>query len=547
MSETVPPVDLRPDHWAIVRSILRQEVPDRKVLAFGSRATWTAKNYSDLDLAILGDEPLALDVSSALAEAFSESDLPFKVDLVDWARIDDTFRKVIQRVGVIVQNPARDAKSLSVTDTLRLGDHCEKIGSGATPRGGKETYSEDGPVALIRSQNIHNDRFSHSGLARISDKQAARLQNVEVRPGDVLLNITGDSVARTCQVDNEVLPARVNQHVAIIRPKSRGIVPEFLRYFLISPSMQMQMLGLAAAGATRNALTKSMIEEFRIPAWHIHTQRSIAAVLGTLGDKIELNRRMNKTLESMARAIFKDWFVDFGPTRAKAKGRAPYLVPELWDLFPDALDEKDKPLGWLVCPVSNLFEFNPRESVKKGTNTPYLNMAALPTSGAVADAPITREYKSGSKFRDGDTLFARITPCLENGKTTYVFDLGNDIVGTGSTEFIVIRTRTPLPKPASYFLARDPEFRAHAERSMTGTSGRQRASHKALAQYELTVPADGQLWKALGDLVNPMMDRVIANAHESRVLAQTRDLLLPKLMSGEIRLSEAEKAVEAVA
>ncbi len=100
MSETAPPVDLRLDHWAIVRSVLRQHVPDREVLAFGSRATWTAKNYSDLDLTILGDEPLPLDVSSALAEALSDSDLPFKVDRVDWARIGDTFRNIIRRNGL---------------------------------------------------------------------------------------------------------------------------------------------------------------------------------------------------------------------------------------------------------------------------------------------------------------------------------------------------------------------------------------------------------------------------------------------------------------
>ena len=185
--------------------------------------------------------------------------------------------------------------------------------------------------------------------------------------------------------------------------------------------------------------------------------------------------------------------------------------------------------------------------MKKGANAPYLNMAALPTVGAVADAPTIRDYKSGSKFRDGDTLFARITPCLENGKTAYVFDLGSDIVATGSTEFIVIRSRAPLPRLASYLLARDPNFRAHAERSMTGTSGRQRANHKVLAQYELTVPFDDQLWKALSEFTSPMMDRVIANARESRALAQTRDLLLPKLMSGEFRLSNADKFVTDVA
>ena len=276
-------------------------------------------------------------------------------------------------------------------------------------------------------------------------------------------------------------------------------------------------------------------------------QARIVRIIGPIQEKIELNREINETLEAMARAMFKDWFVDFGPTRAKMEGHEPYLAPELWDLFPDRVDDEDKPVGWSVQPASALFEFNPRESVRKGTNAPYLDMAALPTIGPVPNAPSKRGYKSGSKFRDGDTLFARITPCLEHGKTAYVFDLGNDVIGAGSTEFIVIRSRAPLSQPVSYLLARDPDFRAHAERSMTGTSGRQRANAESLSRYEITAPADERLWKALGDVIDPVMDRMIANAHESRTLARTRDLLLPKLMSGEIRLAEAAKAIGAVA
>lgn len=105
MSEVIPHFGLRPDHWAIVRNVLRRHVPDRKILAFGSRAAWTAKEYSDLDLATLGEEPLSLDTAAALAEDFGESDLPFKVDLVDCARIDQTFRDAVLSEGVTVQVP----------------------------------------------------------------------------------------------------------------------------------------------------------------------------------------------------------------------------------------------------------------------------------------------------------------------------------------------------------------------------------------------------------------------------------------------------------
>jgi len=117
-----------------------------------------------------------------------------------------------------------------VTKWLRLGDYCLKIGSGATPRGGKEAYLAEGPFSLVRSQNVLNDRFSFGGLAFISQAQADQLSNVEVQMGDVLLNITGDSVARVCQVDPAVLPARVNQHVAIVRPNPEVIDARFLRY-----------------------------------------------------------------------------------------------------------------------------------------------------------------------------------------------------------------------------------------------------------------------------------------------------------------------------
>ena len=208
---------------------------------------------------------------------------------------------------------------------LQLRDVCLKIGSGATPRGGKDVYLEAGEVALIRSQNIYNDRFERSGLAFITQEHADQLRNVEIRESDVLLNITGDSVARVCQVPADVIPARVNQHVAIIRPESCRLDPKFLRFYLASPQMQAELLSLAAAGATRKALTKGMIESFEVPTVSVDVQRSIAGLLGALEEKIDLNRRTNETLEAMARTIFKDWFVDFGPH--PRQGRRPRPLP----------------------------------------------------------------------------------------------------------------------------------------------------------------------------------------------------------------------------
>jgi type I restriction enzyme S subunit len=270
-------------------------------------------------------------------------------------------------------------------------------------------------------------------------------------------------------------------------------------------------------------------------------QHAIAHILGTLDDKIELNRRRNQTLEAMARALFKDWFVDFGPVRAKMEAREPYLPADLWRLFPNRLDDEGKPEGWEMVPASELIEFNPPEPLRKGTPAPYLDMASLPTSGSWPEPPVIRDFGSGMRFRNGDTLLARITPCLENGKTAFVQCLPDDTVGWGSTEYIVMRPKAPVPAGYAYLLARDDAFREHAIRSMTGTSGRQRAQGDSVATFKLASPPDENLWHAFEKLVSPTFESIKSNAKASETLSALRDTLLPKLISGELRIAEAER------
>ncbi len=388
--------------------------------------------------------------------------------------------------------------------------------------------ARDIPNFELRVANASGSKFQNGDtlLARITPC-------LENGKGGRVANLPGDGLGHG------------STEFIVLRPKSVSDA-EFVYYLSRHPNFRNFAIKQMTGTSGRQRVAWQSLTDYQLPDLDKFSRSAIGEVLSSLDDKIELNRRMNATLEEMARALFRDWFVDFGPTRAKMEGRAPDLPPRLAALFPDRLDEQGKPEGWALQPASDLFEFNPQETVKKGTIAPYLDMAALPIVGPVPDAPMEREYKSGTKFRDGDTLFARITPCLENGKTAYIFNLGEDIIGAGSTEFIVIRSRSPLPPTASYLLARDRGFRSHAERSMTGTSGRQRANAEVLNQYEIVAPADDRVWKALGDLIGPMMGRVIANAHESRTLAALRDTLLPKLISGEIRVTEAEKAMEAV-
>ena len=418
-----------------------------------------------------------------------------------------------------------------MAETLRLGDHCEKIGSGATPRGGKETYSDDGPISLIRSQNIYNDRFSHVGLAFISYEQAAQLQNVEVKDSDVLLNITGDSVARVCQVDRSVLPARVNQHVAIIRPNSEKIDARFLRYFLIAPSMQAHMLGLAAAGATRNALTKSMIEGFHIPAWPVESQRAIAAVLGALDDKIELNRRMNETFEATARAIYKDWFVDFGPTRAKIEGRAPYFASEIWSLFPDRFDDEGRPVGWHRETVGqHMVNFDSKRVPVSGAERAK-RQGLYPYHGATGVMDHVNDYlfdgiylligEDGSVVRENGLAFTQYVW----GKM-WVNNHAHVLQGKGfvSTEQLLMYFQHEAVTPY-----------------ITGAV-QLKLSQGRMNSMPFTY-AGKDLCQAFSNFVRPIFARFRVNADENKTLAATRDLLIRKLMSGEVRVKDAEAHV----
>lgn len=202
--------------------------------------------------------------------------------------------------------------SFSEWREVKLGDACTKIGSGVTPRGGDKAYKITG-VSLIRSQNIYDFNFDYNGLVFIDDEQANKMKNVEILSEDILLNITGDSVARCTIVPEKTLPARVNQHVSIIRPKKEIINPRYLLYCLNNFTTKELLLSLASTGATRKALTKSMIENLKLTIPTIKEQKAIADTLSCLDNKIELNNRINKTLEEMAQSIFKSWFVDFEP------------------------------------------------------------------------------------------------------------------------------------------------------------------------------------------------------------------------------------------
>lgn len=440
---------------------------------------------------------------------------------------------------------------------LHLGAVCKKIGSGATPRGGGSVYLEKGEVALIRSQNIHNDGFRREGLVYLTDEHAADLVSVEVQLEDVLLNITGDSVARSCQVASDVLPARVNQHVAILRTESEVLWPRFLRYALVAPSMQAEMLGLAAVGATRNALTKGMIESFEILApKDVDEQRAIAHILGTLDDKIELNRRMNETLEAIARAIFKSWFVDFQPVRAKASGEPPEsicrrlgLTPDLLALFPDRLVDSELgeiPEGWEVKPLEEL-----AEKISKGT-TPtrqdtvsavdapsvfFIKVKDISDAGEVnrrglerIPASVHRGALRRSILEVGDLLFS-IAGTI--GRVAIVDD---DLAGSNTNQAVAFIRLKDHHAHLGLCLQHLRSDRIQEAANASVVQGVQaNLSLASLGAFKIVLPADDvlTLWNQASC---GLYDTVTTLAAQTRTLAELRDVLLPKLLSGEIRV-----------
>jgi type I restriction-modification system specificity subunit len=214
----------------------------------------------------------------------------------------------------------------------KLKDLCLKIGSGATPKGGNNVYLDKGNYSLIRSQNIYNEGFSEQGIVYISDADAKKLENVDVKEDDVLINITGDSVARVSLPNKKYLPARVNQHVSILRANPEKLDFKFLKYVLVEKSMQEYLLTLASSGATRNALTKAMLENIEIDLPSLNDQKRISNFLSKFDEKIDLNTQINQTLEQIAQALFKSWFIDFDPVRAKVQALSDGLSLEQAEL-----------------------------------------------------------------------------------------------------------------------------------------------------------------------------------------------------------------------
>ena len=390
---------------------------------------------------------------------------------------------------------------------VKLAEVCEKIGSGATPRGGKEAYCDEG-ISLVRSQNVLDFNFSKEGLAFINDEQAKKLSNVEVHSGDVLLNITGDSVARACLMDDDYLPARVNQHVAIIRGNSHKIMNGYVLYYL--QWRKEYLLQLASAGATRNALTKAMIEQLELDLPPLDSQQQIVAILDSLQSKIQLNQKINDNLEQQAQAIYHERFETVSPND----------LPYDWRIVT---------LGEVVT-ISNK-SFNPLkepEILLEHYSIPAFDEARFPVF------ELSTSIKSNKFIIDASCfMISKLNPTTKRVWKPYC--LTEDAVC--STEFIVYKAKDQAITDFLYSVIDSGSFSDFMCSHVTGSTGsRQRTTPAETLSYKLILPSENELAE-FQSLVSPMYAQMRINAIENDKLKRLRDSLLPKLMSGEIDVS----------
>ncbi|MBT0422756.1 MULTISPECIES: restriction endonuclease subunit S [Morganellaceae] len=266
-------------------------------------------------------------------------------------------------------------------------------------------------------------------------------------------------------------------------------------------------------GSAVPTLNRNHIHEHKINTPPVKEQKAIASVLSSLDNKIDLLHRQNKTVESMAETLFRQWFADDSNGSGKE------------------------------VELHEVIEFNPKRVLPKGSKAMYLEMAGLNTNTFAASGYYERDFTSGQKFIKQDTLLARITPCLENGKAGYVHFLSPEQVGWGSTEFIVLRPKPKFHPLFSYILCRNNEFKEYAESCMEGSSGRQRVNVSHLSMYTLTLPHDDVITQ-FNEILASIEPKLISNALQIQTLENLRDTLLSKLMSGEVRVSYTPEEIK---
>ncbi|MBN1461078.1 MAG: restriction endonuclease subunit S [Armatimonadetes bacterium] len=403
-----------------------------------------------------------------------------------------------------------------------IGSVCVGIWDGphATPK-----PSADGPVYLGIGNITEDGALDLSEVRHIAeDDWPEWTKSVTPQPGDIVF--TCEATLNRYAMIPDGFRGCLGRRTALIRVDPELADRRYVFYQFFGAEWRDVISNSTLSGSTVDRIPIARFPSFQIRMPPLQIQRKIASILSAYDDLIENNLRRIKILEEMAQSLYKEWFVDFrfpGHESVKMVDSPLGMIPE----------------GWTVRALTDVVDLDPMTPADPEQSKPYVPMSGLSTNSLLVEPAETRTGKAGSRFRNGDTLFARITPCLENGKTGMVQFLPSaEAVALGSTEFIVMRP-IRVSTEFVYLTARRDDLRDHAKASMSGASGRQRVDIRCFDEFLLAEPPLPVL-RLFDDLVKPMFGlvRILANANNK--LRQTRDLLLPKLISGEIDVSDLD-------
>lgn len=402
--------------------------------------------------------------------------------------------------------------------TIRIGDLGQIVTGKTPPSAQPELFGAEYPFLTPSdidgvARYVEPERF-------LSPEGRDYQQRLLLPARTVCVVCIGATIGKVCMTGR---PSFSNQQINSVIVNDDEHDPFFVYHLMTTLRDELKS---NAGGAATPIINKTAFSGIEVSVPPLPVQQRIAGILSVYDELIENSQRRIKILEMMARALFREWFVHF---RFPGHESVPSVPSPLGDI----------PQGWVVKRVPDCIDINPRVSVPRDGEKPFVPMSCLSNDSMLISNIETRGGNSGSKFQNGDTLFARITPCLENGKTGFVqFLPDSHPAGFGSTEFIVLRSRTLTPEFV-YLLARSDEFRGVAIKSMSGATGRQRVQEKCFDDLQIVLPP-----RALLDQFSTVVResfRLIYKLHlQIQNLRCTRDLLLPRLLSGQFDLSHKE-------
>ena len=524
-------IDITVRQRKTIVSLLERHLPGTTTWVYGSRAKWSARPQSDLDLVVFATPEQQSQVG-ALREAFEESSLPFRVDLFVWDEVPKSFHREIEAEHVVLVESSGES-IMHGWKTVELGEIAEVVGGGTPSTKNEKNFDGDVPWLTPKDLSLQHDRVVTQGNRNLSRSGLATSSARLVPAGTILVStrapigyvaIAGNELATNQGFRNLILNGSTNPH--------------YIYYWLKKNTEELER---HASGSTFQELSGSNLKRIRIPLPPLPEQRAIAHVLGTLDDKIELNRRMNETLETMARALFKSWFVDFDPVRAKMAGRDTGLPKSIADLFPDRLvasEIGEIPEGWEVSKISQ--EVDTVGGATPSTKEPtYWNKGkwhwATPKDLSNLSSPVllttkrkitdkgTRKISSGL-LPIGTVLLSSRAPIgyLAITETPTAINQG----------FIAMLCRKRLPN--IYVLFWCYENLDHMK-GISGGSTFAEISKKVFRHVPVVVPQE-KILSTYENIVRPLYDQIICDMKESMWLTSLHDMLLPNLISGKIHI-----------